>query len=223
MPIDTTPGYYYDAVTLRDMVDTPDNVHKTAALEDSRIDVSPVTKPDNNSGLFTDPVGTAINAANLLLGIVAALVLLLTVLFLLFEIARGVIYMTEIKKFRSAKNQERILFLGRKILCYLRLWNIEASIGWNTAEVDAAIVNAFPNIEPGSYTRVCELLEKAVAASRLRCMRSARYGAFWSTSSRRTRIQASKRALSCTTQAFCTRGLPARKKHSLRIKSILIL
>ena len=162
LPIDTTPGYYYDAVTLRDMVDTPDNVHKTAALEDSRIDVSPVTKPGNNSGPFTDPVGTAINAANLLLGIAAALVLLLTVLFLLFEIARGVIYMTEIKKFRSAKNQERILFLGRKILCYLRLWNIEASIGWNTAEVDAAIVNAFPNIEPGSYTRVCELLEKAV-------------------------------------------------------------
>lgn len=162
LPIDTTPGYYYDAVTLRDMVDTPDNVHKTAALEDSRIDVSPVTKPGNNSGPFTDPVGTAINAANLLLGIAAALVLLLTVLFLLFDIARGVIYMTEIKKFRSAKNQERILFLGRKILCYLRLWNIEASIGWNTAEVDAAIVNAFPNIEPGSYTRVCELLEKAV-------------------------------------------------------------
>lgn len=104
LPIDTTPGYYYDAVTLRDMVDTPDNVHKTAALEDSRIDVSPVTKPGNNSGPFTDPVGTAINAANLLLGIAAALVLLLTVLFLLFEIARGVIYMTEIKKFRSAKN-----------------------------------------------------------------------------------------------------------------------
>ncbi|MFR8900462.1 hypothetical protein [Hominenteromicrobium sp.] len=46
---------------------------------------------------------------------------------------------------------------------------------------------------------------------------------FWSTSSRRTRIQASKRALSCTTLAFCTRGLPARKKHSLRIKSIFNL
>lgn len=46
---------------------------------------------------------------------------------------------------------------------------------------------------------------------------------FWSTSPRRTRIQASKRALSCTTLAFCTRGLPAHKKHSLRIKSILIL
>lgn len=224
LPIDTTPGYYYDAVTLRDMVDTPDNVHKTAALEDSRIDVSPVTKPGNNSGPFTDPVGTAINAANLLLGIAAALVLLLTVLFLLFEIARGVIYMTEIKKFRSAKNQERILFLGRKILCYLRLWNIEASIGWNTAEVDAAIVNAFPNIEPGSYTRVCELLEKAVYGGiALEVYEERTVQSFWSTSSRRTRIQASKRVLSCTTRAFCTRGLPARKKHSLRIKSILIL
>ena len=46
---------------------------------------------------------------------------------------------------------------------------------------------------------------------------------FWSTSSRRTRIQASKRVLSCTTLVFCTRGLPARKKHSLRIKSIFNL
>lgn len=55
------------------------------------------------------------------------------------------------------------------------------------------------------------------------CFLSHRYGAFWSTSSRRTRIQASKRALSCTTLAFCTCGLPARKKHSLRIKSIFNL
>lgn len=162
LPIDTTPGYYYDAVTLQDMVDTPDNVRKTAALEDTPFEVSPVTKPGSNSGLFADPVGAVVNAAKLLLGVAAAIVLLLTLLFLLFEIARGVIYVTEIKKYRSTKNQERVLFLGRKILCYLRLWNIEASIGWNTAEVDAAVVKAFPGVEPGSYTRVCELLEKAV-------------------------------------------------------------
>ena len=76
----------------------------------------------------------------------------------------------------------------------------------------------------GQYTACASCWKRrSTAASRSRCMRSARYGAFWSTSSRRTRIQASKRALSCTTLAFCTRGLPVHKKHSLRIKSIFNL
>ena len=87
-----------------DMVDTPDNVHKTAALEDSRIDVSPVTKPGNNSGPFTDPVGTAINAANLLLGIAAALVLHFDrPLSALRDCSRRDLYDGNLKKFRSAQ------------------------------------------------------------------------------------------------------------------------
>mgnify|MGYP004574589399 FL=1 len=35
LPGDVTPGYYYDAVTLRQMVAMPDTVKKTAALDDS--------------------------------------------------------------------------------------------------------------------------------------------------------------------------------------------
>ena len=31
LPVDVTPGYYYDAVKLQQMVATPDMVHKTLA------------------------------------------------------------------------------------------------------------------------------------------------------------------------------------------------
>lgn len=162
LPIDTTPGYYYDTLALQDMVGRPDQVRKTAALENSNMEVAPVTKPGGGSGLFADPVHSVLDAAKLLLGAGAGVVLVLTLLFLILELARGAVNLTEIRKYKSAKGTEKILFLGRKILCYLCLWNIEAGLGWNTAEVDKKIVETFPDIEPGSYTRVCELLEKAV-------------------------------------------------------------
>ena len=38
LPVDVTPGYYYDAVTLCQMVALPDTVKKTAALDDSSSD-----------------------------------------------------------------------------------------------------------------------------------------------------------------------------------------
>lgn len=35
LPVDVTPGYYYDTTELRNMVNTPDNVRKNAALKDN--------------------------------------------------------------------------------------------------------------------------------------------------------------------------------------------
>lgn len=35
LPVDVTPGYYYDTAELQNMVNTPDNVRKNAALKDN--------------------------------------------------------------------------------------------------------------------------------------------------------------------------------------------
>ncbi len=40
LPVDVTPGYYYDAVTLQQMVGAPDTVKKTAVLDDAENDLS---------------------------------------------------------------------------------------------------------------------------------------------------------------------------------------
>ena len=36
LPVDATPGYYFDAVALQQMVSLPDTVRKTAAIDEDR-------------------------------------------------------------------------------------------------------------------------------------------------------------------------------------------
>ena len=40
MPVDATPGYYYNVMSLQEMVSAPDTVRRTAAIEDDRVTVS---------------------------------------------------------------------------------------------------------------------------------------------------------------------------------------
>ena len=48
LPVDVTPGYYYDAVKLQQMVATPDMVHKTLAEDHNLMDAEQITDTGNN-------------------------------------------------------------------------------------------------------------------------------------------------------------------------------
>ena len=45
---------------------------------------------------------------------------------------------------------------------YLSLRGIEAYLGWQTDEVDAALAERIPEVREGEYRRVCELLQKTI-------------------------------------------------------------
>ena len=42
LPLDVTPGYYYDAVSLQQMIGMPEQASKTAALEDPSFEANQV-------------------------------------------------------------------------------------------------------------------------------------------------------------------------------------
>ena len=46
--MDVTPGYYYDAVKLQQMVTTPDMVHKTLAEDHNLMDAEQITDTGND-------------------------------------------------------------------------------------------------------------------------------------------------------------------------------
>ena len=48
LPVDVTPGYYYDAVKLQQMVATPDMVHKTLAEDHNLMDAEQITDTGND-------------------------------------------------------------------------------------------------------------------------------------------------------------------------------
>lgn len=56
--MDVTPGYYYDAVKLQQMVTTPDMVHKTLTEDHNLMDAEQITDTGNDMDTVVAEVGS---------------------------------------------------------------------------------------------------------------------------------------------------------------------
>lgn len=164
LPLDVTPGYYYDAVTLQKMVSTPDAARKNAVLKDNSFGSQQVTGMDGEGSRSTSKklVKAARDVGAICLGIAAVLLILLVIGIAVCEVIRSVCVWSDRRADQSASKREKILRTEKKIYTYLNLMGISARLGWNTKETDKIITELFTEIEPGEYTRVCSLIEKVI-------------------------------------------------------------
>ena len=163
LPTDVTPGYYYDTVALQQMVGTPDTVRKTAALEDDQTGAEGVTGEDNGgSEENIIPPEAVKNGAIALAGLVGLCLLLACIVLLVLELMRAAVLWRLTQRFQAADAATQIVMLEGQIFTFLDLWGYEASLGWHTEELDAALAKKFTAIEPGEFHRVSRLMEQAV-------------------------------------------------------------
>ena len=161
MPVDTTPGYYYDAVALQEMVSIPDSVQKNASLQPNDNGADPVTG-DGAASRKKDRLKIAKSVAKIIFGLIGILLILLVILLVVIEVVRvfGIWYIR--KTYHRASEEEQVI-KAEKIICYyLKIRGIETRLGWKTDEVDRKVADVFPNIREGEYRRVCSLIEKTV-------------------------------------------------------------
>lgn len=161
LPVDVTPGYYFDAVTLQQMVALPDATHKTAAIDDAERDSS---QAEGGGTTGKSPLQeTVMGLKQLLLvlaGLLSCLLVLATVLFLAAEMLRYLAIRLEDRAIRRAAPRQKTRLLCRKLLRILSACGIDACLGWSTGQTDWAVAITFPLVQPGEYTRVASLLEK---------------------------------------------------------------
>lgn len=160
LPLDTVPGCYYEAVALQQMVGLPDAVRKTAALQDNESEAAQITGEDNGGDGSRTPLETAVNVLMVTLGAVAVLVMLLAVVLATAEVLRGLRYRLAVRGYRKADPTRRAALIERYLYRMLRIYGVDADLGWNTAELDALLAKRFIELEPGEYARVCSLIEK---------------------------------------------------------------
>lgn len=160
LPVDVTPGYYYDAVTLRQMISLPDTVKKTAALEEDSGGGEEVTT-DNEVSKRPGVLETVRDTTFVLFGVGSIAVVLLTIWFAGGRFWR--LFQEERKKrqYLRADTGERTRLLKRWLYAALAKRGIDTCLGWKTAETDSLVAESFAEAEPGDYTRAVELLEKA--------------------------------------------------------------
>ena len=163
LTIDVTPGYYYDALKLQQMVGMPDAVHKTAALEDSELGADEINDRNSEGGRETEQEPSVMLSHRVLvLGVLAILLIIYTVLWSAGEIYRGFRLWRLGKKINEAEGTERIVQVEQLMFSLLKLLGIDASLGWGTIEIDQTLAEQYEEIEQGEYSRVCQLIERSV-------------------------------------------------------------
>ena len=164
LPVDVTPGYYYDAVKLQQMVATPDMTHKTMAVDNNRMDAERVA--DNGTDTETtvsETVTTVIrNLAAFWMGIAAVVFLAVVFMMAAAEMLRALFLWQENRAYDRKTSGERVVDMEQKLLYFLKIRGIEARLGWNTDAVEEEIIQRNPQIRTGEYRRVCELLQKTI-------------------------------------------------------------
>lgn len=163
LPVDMTPGYYYDALTLQQMVAMPDPDRKTAALDDGGSGADEVVDvPEAGGQAAEEQLPEESARSYVVLGIFAALLMLYTLMACGLELIRLLLLLREKAIYRRASAQRKAKLLQEKIFSVLALRGFDACLGWNAEKLDAALSADVPGIAAGEYCRAARRLEKAV-------------------------------------------------------------
>ena len=162
LPVDATPGYYFDAVALQQMVSLPDTVRKTAAIDENQSGADQVVEPSGTGGAQeAKPLTVVKNVAAVGFGIVGAIILLATLLCAM-ELTRAFLLWITERRRRRMTIEERVRQSQKLMFKLISLWEVDAALGWETAATDQKLADTLPSVTPGEYERVCGLLEKTV-------------------------------------------------------------
>lgn len=163
LPVDATPGYYFDAVALQQMVSLPDTVRKTAAIDEDRSGADRVVEPSGTGGSEqSKPLTVVKNVAAVGFGIVGTVILLFTLLLCAMELTRAFLLWHAERRRRRMSIEERVRQSQKLIFKLISLWGIDAALGWETSATDKALADTLPSVKPGEYERVNGLLEKTI-------------------------------------------------------------
>ena len=159
IPVDVTPGFYYDTYALLQMVQVPGDIQRTAALEDSG---EKVDAPDSlHSGNRPDSeiIGRLKTAVNILWGVLLVVLLLMGIGIVLLEF-RHLITERRLLGILELPPGDRAGMMFQAIRHSPLFFGIFIHPGWNCGKTEARLSRILLDYEPGLYTRVNELMEK---------------------------------------------------------------
>ncbi len=163
MPVDVTPGYYYDAVVLQQMVSMPENLNKTAALQNNDSSAKQIVDPfDDGKNILSDATQAAKNVALICLGIVAFLFIAAVIIIVAAELLRLICLSYVKKKYNNSSAAEKAVQIEKWIYYMLGMYGINARLGWKTKEIDEELSKKIDGIKKDEYSRVCSIIEKSV-------------------------------------------------------------
>lgn len=164
LPVDFTPGYYYDSVKLQGMVISPNVVRKTAMYASDKLEPEKFTD-ENQSNQLTDLLnymGKPENVPLMLAGLVAILILLTTVLGVGTELVRLLLLSRMRRMYQKADTDQKCRIFDKTLSEILSTIGISFSLGHDSEYIDSVLSDRIDGIEKGQFLTVKDLLEKVI-------------------------------------------------------------
>ncbi len=158
MPIDVTPGYYYDTYALMSMLNQSQGVKEASAKKDDSKKAKAVDN-QGSSSVIKQAKKVIQKLENIFIGFAFFLGIILIIFVIILEMRRTLYQMKLYRLYRqSSQNQQtRILYLIIKQI--LAIYGVECYVGWKDQENDQLLLHK-QMIHEGEYLRVIHLLEK---------------------------------------------------------------
>ena len=161
-PLDVVPGYYYDLVSLQEMVSLPDDISKTSAVVKNEDGLEGFGEGGETGPRGEDPVPARHIGLLWLLPILGCALAIGLVGLLAAECIRYCMDLILRRRWNHISPTARAELARDVLYRFLSAWGIQASLGWMTKDVDRLVTQRCPKARPGDYTRVCTLLEKSI-------------------------------------------------------------
>lgn len=161
VPVDVTPGFYYDVYSLQQMIKHPENVQKTAVIEDDGAQ-SDLIKNNNSGDRGRSGKEIVKNVLFVVLGVIAALLILAAFLMASLEIRTAILTGSYQRKYLKADPMKKQQMICEAVPRLLGCVGIETSVGWHADEVEKQIMEIYDDVYEGEFVKVNRLMEKCI-------------------------------------------------------------
>lgn len=159
LPIDMTPGYYYDVYTLMNMVSSPQGNQSNVDIQKNKKESSQVDEGQNN-GIFQRFFENMKDVGVISLGVFTVLIILIFILWLFLEIRKFVYRKGLEHAFKHATLKDQTAYLYHLVVYYLKAYDIDYHLGLNSEYIDEQLT-LMEVIYEGEFLRICALFEKS--------------------------------------------------------------
>lgn len=159
IPIDITPGFYFDAYYLQQMVARPQSGQRTAIPDDEEDANTTESQETWQEALQDEPLQP--DYRGLWTGLLVLLLVILGLCILLMECRRLWLMCYMENRYHKLTSESRAYLLYQMVQQCLRALEIPCVQGWKNEDVDLALRQKLPMLEAGTFCRTAQLLEKA--------------------------------------------------------------
>lgn len=159
LPVDMTPGYYYDVYTLMNMVSSPQGNQNDVDIQKNQKESSQVDDGQSGGG-FQKLLKNIKDVGMVSLGVLTGLILLIFILWLFLEIRKYIYRKGLSHAFKHATVKDQTAYLYCLVVFYLKTYDIDYHLGLNNEQIDEQL-SLMEVIYNGDFLRICELFEKS--------------------------------------------------------------